>query len=285
LWLKRSKQRGTLCNGFNKMHKPLHACAPSRLQENQGKGETLKEKISLLIQLQHCDNRIREIVSKKGEGPLKIKRSEDDLRETEREIAEERMKLEAFKKERRRIEQEVQELDQKIEKSTVKLSHIKSNKEYTAALKEIDDLKRAKFITEDKIIEVMEKIDGLEQGATEQDRRLKEFRAEAEKIKEQILRELVLLDRELANLEEKRESFIKEVDPEILRRYLFLHERKNGLAVSAVVTGVCQTCHLGIPPQKFNELIRGNALMTCPHCNRIMYWGDDEDFQKAEAVI
>jgi len=245
----------------------------------------LKEKICLLIQLQHCDNRMREIRKHKEEGPLKIKKSEDDLRNSEREIEEERNKLDTLKKERRRIEQEVQELDQKIEKSTIKLSHIKSNKEYTAALKEIDDLKKAKFITEDKIIEVMEKIDGLEQGTAEQDRRLEELRAEAEKSKTQILQEIALLDQELATLEEKRGSFIKGVEPDILRRYLFLHERKNGLAVSAVVTGVCQTCHLGIPPQKFNELIRGNALMTCPHCNRIMYWGDDEDFQKVKAML
>jgi predicted nucleic acid-binding Zn-ribbon protein len=228
---------------------------------------------------------MREIRKRKEEGPLKIKKSEDDLRNSEEEIEEERNKLDTLKKERRRIEQEVQELDQKIEKSTIKLSHIKSNKEYTAALKEIDDLKKAKFITEDKIIEVMEKIDGLEQGTAEQDRRLEELRAEAEKSKTQILQEIALLDRELATLEEKRGSFIKGVEPDILRRYLFLHERKNGLAVSAVVTGVCQTCHLGIPPQKFNELIRGNALMTCPHCNRIMYWGDDEDFQKVRAML
>jgi len=247
--------------------------------------ETLKEKISLLIQLQHCDNRMREIGKRKEEGPLKIRKAEDDLREAETKIEEERRKLEALKKERRQIEQEVQELDQKIEKSTIKLSHIKSNKEYTAAIKEIDDLKKAKFITEDKIIEVMEKTDGLEQEAVEQDRRIQGLRAEADKNKEQILRELELLDRELANLEEKRRSFIKDLEPDILRRYLFLHERKNGLAISAVVTGVCQTCHLGIPPQKFNELIRGNALMTCPHCNRIMYWGDDEDFQKVKAML
>lgn len=245
----------------------------------------MKEKISLLIQLQHCDNRMREIGKRKEEGPLKIRKAEDDLREAETKIEEERRKLEALKKERRQIEQEVQELDQKIEKSTIKLSHIKSNKEYTAAIKEIDDLKKAKFITEDKIIEVMEKTDGLEQEAVEQDRRIQGLRAEADKNKEQILWELELLDRELANIEEKRRSFIKDLEPDILRRYLFLHERKNGLAISAVVTGVCQTCHLGIPPQKFNELIRGNALMTCPHCNRIMYWGDDEDFQKVKAML
>jgi predicted nucleic acid-binding Zn-ribbon protein len=245
----------------------------------------LKDKICLLIQLQHCDNRIREIRKRKEEGPLKIKMAEDDLRYAETETEEERSRLDGLKKERRKIEQEVQELDGKIEKSSVKLSQIKSNKEYTAALKEIDDLKKAKFITEDKIIAVMEKIDGTEQGAAQQDSRLEELRVEIEKNKQQILAEIADLDKELAALGEKRQALINEMDADLLKKYLFLQERKNGLAVSAVVTGVCQTCHMGIPPQKFNELIRGNALMTCPHCNRIMYWGDDEDFQKVKAML
>jgi len=245
----------------------------------------LKDKICLLIQLQHCDNRIREIRKRKEGGPLKIKKAEDELRNSESEIEEERSRLDGLKKERRKIEQEVQELDGKVEKSSVKLSQIKSNKEYTAALKEIDDLKKQKFITEDKIIAMMEKIDDMEQGAAQHDSRLKELRAELEKNKRQILAEIAELDKELAALEEKRQAFIKDLDAALLKKYLFLQERRNGLAVSAVVTGVCQTCHLGIPPQKFNELIRGNALMTCPHCHRIMYWGDDEDFQKVKGML
>jgi uncharacterized protein len=228
---------------------------------------------------------MKEISKRKEAGPLKIKKAEDNLRNADREIEEESGRLDTLKKERRKIEQEVQELDGKIEKSGVKLSQIKSNKEYTAALKEIDDLKKAKFITEDKIIAMMEKIAQLEQGVAEHNSRLKELQAEAEKSKQQIMKEIAILDKELAALERKRQVFTKEMDADILKKYLFLSERRNGLAISAVVTGVCQTCHLGIPPQKFNELIRGNNLMTCPHCNRIMYWGEDEDYQEAKTML
>jgi predicted nucleic acid-binding Zn-ribbon protein len=245
----------------------------------------LKDKICLLIQLQHCDNRIREVRRRKEEGPLKIRKIEEALKSAETEALEVHNRFDALKKERRKIEQEVQDLDGKIEKSSVKLSQIKSNKEYTAALKEIDDLKRTKFITEDKIIEVMEKIAELEQSSAEEDGRLVELREQAEKEKKRILEELAALEQELIALEERRKHLIKDVDPELLKKYLFLHERRNGLAVSAVVTGVCQTCHLGIPPQKFNELIRGNVVMTCPHCHRIMYWGEDEDFQKLMTIL
>jgi predicted nucleic acid-binding Zn-ribbon protein len=245
----------------------------------------LKDEICLLIKLQHCDNRIREVRRRKEEGPLKIRKIEEDLQTAEKEAQEVHSQFDGLKKERRKIEQEVQDLDGKIEKSSVKLSQIKSNKEYTAALKEIDDLKRTKFITEDKIIEVMEKMAELDQSSAEEDRGLVELREQAEKDKKRILEELESLEQELIALEERRKHLTKDLEPELLKKYLFLHERRNGLAVSAVVTGVCQTCHLGIPPQKFNELIRGNVVMTCPHCHRIMYWGEDEDFQKVMTML
>jgi predicted nucleic acid-binding Zn-ribbon protein len=37
---------------------------------------------------------------------------------------------------------------------------------------------------------------------------------------------------------------------------------------------------MGIPPQAFNELIRGDKLLTCTNCSRIIYWGDDERFSE-----
>jgi len=58
-----------------------------------------------------------------------------------------------------------------------------------------------------------------------------------------------------------------------------LRLKKGGIAISPVIKGVCQMCHLGIPPQKFNELIKGETLMTCPNCMRIIYWGEDERYQ------
>ena len=106
------------------------------------------------------------------------------------------------------------------------------------------------------------------------------WRRDNAKDKEEIKKDLLGLERDFNALEKVRSRLCSDFDQSLLKKYLFLKERKGGLAISSVVTGVCQTCHMGIPPQKFNELIRGSDLMTCPHCNRIIYWGDDQDFQR-----
>jgi len=245
----------------------------------------LKTKLLVLIQLQKCDNRIAKVLQAKEQAPLRIQKLEDELSVMENQFKADEDQIEALRKDRRQLEREIQELDGKIEKSSTKLTQIKSNKEYTAALKEIDDLKTIKFQTEEKAIQMMETAEELEQKCKGHKDTLKTLKDQCEKDKEAVRKELHGLDRDLEALQKERAQLCCDFDQSLLKKYLFLRERKGGLAVSSVVTGVCQTCHMGIPPQKFNELIRGNDLMTCPHCNRIIYWGDDQDFQKISSVL
>jgi len=245
----------------------------------------LKDKLLVLIQLQECDNRIAKVLQAKEQAPLRIQKIEDDMRAMENQFKADDDQTEAFKKDRRQLEREIQELDGKVEKSSAKLTQIKSNKEYTAALKEIDDLKTIKFQTEEKAIQIMETTEELERKCKGHKDALRTLKDQCEKDKDAVKKELLALEQELEALQKERSQLCCDFDQGLLKKYLFLRERKGGLAISSVVTGVCQTCHMGIPPQKFNELIRGNDLMTCPHCNRIIYWGDDQDFQKTSTAL
>lgn len=241
----------------------------------------LKDKIGDLIVLQDCDNKIREIMNKRDEGPLRVKKLAEELDVVARKFQERNDRLNLLKKDSRKIDQEIQELEEKIEKSNIKLSLIKSNKEYKAVLKEIEDLKHVKFQTEDKAIQVMEEIEELEKICSENKEKEAELRKAFERDKEEIERELEALKEKLKILDAKRDTFTHAIDQDLLRKYLYLRDHKAGQAISPVLGGVCQICHMNIPPQTFNELIRGDSLMTCTNCNRIIYWAEDEHFQKA----
>jgi uncharacterized protein len=245
----------------------------------------LKDTIRLLTKLQECDNRIQDIMKQKEQGPLRIQVVMEELKTFELNLKGNDDHIESLKKERRKLEQEIQDYDGKIEKSNGKLFNIKSNKEYSAALKEVEDLKRLKFDIEEKALQIMEEIETREVDNTLQKGKLKELKIKIEKEKSAIEKQLLVLDGELGIYEKQRAEFVTGLDRDLWKKYLFLKEKKGGLAVSAVRAGVCQTCHIGIPPQKFIELIRGDAIMSCPHCNRIIYWGEDKDFQAQGGMI
>ena len=40
-------------------------------------------------------------------------------------------------------------------------------------------------------------------------------------------------------------------------------------AVAPVVKGVCQGCHMALPPQLANVLARMESIQTCPRCRRV----------------
>ena len=240
----------------------------------------MKDKISGLILLQKCDNRIKGVDAKKREGPVKIQRLENEFRANDERLKKEYDQLESFKKDRRLMEQEIQDLENKAEKSQVKLSIVKSNKEYTAVLKEIEGLNKEKTQMEDKVLQLMEEIEELEKKCIEDGKEQERMKKKFEEDKAEIEKVLEKLDRESATLEKQRIEYSKAIDQDLLKRYLFLKERKGGLAIGSVVGSVCQACNMEIPPQQFNQLIKGQSLLSCPNCNRLIYWGEDEFFQE-----
>lgn len=236
----------------------------------------MDEQIKLLIGLQSCDLKIRDIQKKMTEGPQRVQAIEGQLKAFEKGMQEELDRLESLKRARREVDEEIASSDRKIEKSQVKLNNSKSNKEYRAALKEIDDVKREKSAHEEKALELMEEVEQLEKKCAENKAELEQARARFEEDKANVVKDMEVLGKDLEEFSKERDALSQSLGADLLSTYDFLKSRKNGVAVSSVVNAVCQTCHLGIPPQKFNELIRGDALLTCPHCSRIIYWGERE---------
>lgn len=238
----------------------------------------MKDNIKKLIMLQECDNKIKTVQTKRDSVPIRIEKLDETFTETLSIYKTKFEKLDSLQKERRSLEKEVQVVESKALKSQEKLNNIKSNKEYTAALKEIEEIEKDKVKKEDKILQMMEEIELLKKECDEIKGEQDKHREEFEEEKREIEKELLELDKEIEELMNQRAEYNDAVDIKILKTYDLLRDRRAGLAISSVIGGICQGCHLEIPPQKFNELQRCKEMMACPHCNRLIYWGEDEFF-------
>jgi predicted nucleic acid-binding Zn-ribbon protein len=56
----------------------------------------------------------------------------------------------------------------------------------------------------------------------------------------------------------------------MFKRYEKLREGCRGVAVVEARAGGCMGCNMQLPPQMYNNLHRGEELITCPHCQRIL---------------
>ena len=66
---------------------------------------------------------------------------------------------------------------------------------------------------------------------------------------------------------EKQSSGIKE---EFLLRYERVRS-KNGFAMALAVDEKCTGCHMNIPAQLFNEVLKLSRMIQCPNCKMILY--------------
>ena len=78
------------------------------------------------------------------------------------------------------------------------------------------------------------------------------------------------LDAQLAEAKTARDAARGAVEKQWLKTYDTL-SAKRGYAVAPVLKGVCQGCHMALPPQLNNILARMESIETCPRCGRLVY--------------
>lgn len=227
--------------------------------------------------IQSIDIRFDEIKREREESPKEIKKVKEDFDFLKKAMEQYLSNLEELKKERRKAERELEEIELKFKKSKLKLDEVKSNKEYQAVLKEIEELKELTFQKEEVVIKWMEEIEIREKECADNNLKEQESQKEYKSKEEEFSQRTRELDKEVQSLNEKRAELTQKVDKDLLSKYDILRIHFKGLVVTPVIDAVCQGCHLGIPPQQYNELIKGDSPKSCPNCNRIIYWEEDRE--------
>ena len=80
------------------------------------------------------------------------------------------------------------------------------------------------------------------------------------------------LEAKQQELQTKREQFVTDIDPELLKRYEALRRSKQGRAVSKVEQNSCQWCRVILTPSEMQRVRVSAELQTCSNCGRILYY-------------
>ena len=237
----------------------------------------LDRELEALLMIQSIDIRFDEITREKEKTPKEIERLKENLDLLSNAIEQDLSTIEELKKVRRTVERDLEAIESKFQKSKLRLNDVKSNKEYQAILKEIEEQKELIFKKEEAVIKCMEDIEIQEKECADNNGRLKESQQEFENKQDEFLQRMRDLDNEAQSLNGKRAELCQKVDKNLLERYNRLRKNLRGRVVTQVINTICQGCNLGIPPQQYNELIKGGSIQSCPNCNRIIYWEEHRE--------
>ena len=141
---------------------------------------TIKDRqLELLISLQKIDKEIKIFNQQKEKIPEEIERERQVFEKINSEINQLNGKIEQAKKERRSKELETQSTTDLLNNTKEKLPNVKTNKEYSAVVQEIENSKSKIDSLEEEEIKLMENIEECQK---EYEQKLKEKEEEEKKI-------------------------------------------------------------------------------------------------------
>lgn len=234
---------------------------------------SMKERLIGLYKLNKVDRELHELMSLRGDIPLRIEDLESEKREHDNRAAELRKELEDIIAAEEGVQTENDTLLEKIEKNDERLRSgaLKSNKEYDALAKEIEDAKE-----KIKLNEKASKEDNSGRKSEIENElsliagQLEEINAELETNNHELEELTKQTGEEEKELIAERDEILKSIDPEDFAHYERISKVKYGEAVAIVRKGSCLGCYSSIPPQKAIEIRMAEKFYACESCGRIL---------------
>jgi len=211
--------------------------------------------------LQKQYSEIPQIIQSK-ENELARLRSEHDRKvEQSRELA----------NQRRALEGSVELLRSKLARLKDQLMAVKTNKEYTAMLHEIQAAEDHIRSEEDRILDIMEKTEDMDTGLGRAEQEMLRTSAGIEEEIRKTKESAPLLEAEIARLSAEKVSVESNIEADLLARYRRIAEALRGVALAEAKDELCSACHVRIRPQMYAELLRTDAILVCDSCSRILF--------------
>jgi len=229
-----------------------------------------------LIGLQEIDTQIYKMESEKELKPQEISDLNDSLQQKQSGMKDADDNLKAIQLKHKEKEMLLGTKEEEVKKLQGQLNLIKTNKEYTTMVGEIESHKADNSLLEEEIIGLMDSIDEAKarieiekQKFAEEskniDTRIKEIEAKVRDINAAVI-----------ELKKKREELIPLIDKKILNEYERILIGKDGQAMAEVINDNCGGCYMQLPPQVINEINMKEKVIHCENCQRILYIKDEK---------
>jgi predicted nucleic acid-binding Zn-ribbon protein len=224
-----------------------------------------------LVQLQRADTELKRVESELAEAPRQKALLDEQLAEEGRRLEAARDALAASQKSRRQLEGELQDLETKRSRYKGQLMEVKTNKEYTAMLHEIETVEREIRGREDLILAEMEKAEALTSETKHEEVTFKEVEIRYRDEGRALEARAEALKIESTRLTAERDAVAATV-PQDLRELFQRVAKLRGAAVALASDGMCQLCHMKLRPQMYLDLKHNDAIVQCPACSRILFY-------------
>jgi predicted nucleic acid-binding Zn-ribbon protein len=230
----------------------------------------VREQLVSLLQLQQSDVKVRELESAVTQLPAKLDPLRRDLAKLQTMLDAERAKLAETDTWRKQQQELLDREREALKAAQNKLQASKNSKEFGAASREVENKRKSISDRESELKKVSEASSTSTAQLAARDKDVEGVRTELANSEAAQAEQLTTLKTQLEEAKATRDAARTQVEKQWLKTYDSLAAKK-GYAVAPVIKGVCQGCHMALPPQLNNILARMESIETCPRCGRLVY--------------
>jgi predicted nucleic acid-binding Zn-ribbon protein len=245
----------------------------------------VKAELEQLVALQNADTNIRRLQAEIEAIPRRRAEIEKEFDQRAFEIRELERTRDEARLERARLENEVLEHRTKQERAERNQMLSKKQDEYQAAIREADAARKHISQLETQILEKMEAFEQAESKLKEREPEMARLSAELQERIRQFEDETRSQEELLEATRRERERLTATLPKNMSALYNRISARiRDGIAVAEARNGSCTACFMTLRPQVMAEVRRGEDVITCDNCNRILYYVQADAPQKEAAT-
>ena len=233
----------------------------------------MKAELQQLIALQNLDSTIRKLEKDQQAIPERRAEIEREFDQRAFEIRALESRRDEAKHTRARLENEVVEQKGRAERAERNLMSSKKPDEYTAAIREADSARRHISALETQILEQLEVLEQAEAALNERAAEIASMNSDREARLKAFDEESGTIGERLAVARKERDEVFANLPKAMSGMYTRIKTRiRDGVAVAEARNRSCTACFMSLRPQVMAEIRRGEEVLTCDNCGRILYF-------------
>ena len=245
----------------------------------------MKAELQQLIALQNLDTTIRKLEKDQQAIPERRAEIEREFDQRAFEIRALETRRDEAKHTRARLENEAMEQKGRAERAERNLMSSKKQDEYTAAIREADAARKQISALETQILEQMESLEQAEASLKERADEITTLKSDREARLKQFDDETATNTDRLTTARKDRDELFAKLPKQMSALYARIKARiRDGVAVAEARNRSCTACFMSLRPQVMAEIRRGEDIITCDNCGRILYVAPAEPVQTDTAT-
>jgi uncharacterized protein len=234
----------------------------------------LQRDIARLLEVQKKERELLELEAEKAALPEELAGAKAAVARAEEDVHRLKGESKALQAKKKDFELESSEKLEAIAKYQKQQFDVKTNVEYQALQKEIVNRQVENSRIEDRILEVMLEIEEHESRIRSSEELVRAKGVELVAEEKKVAEEGAKVAARIAVVGAERDALLPAIDEAVLRKYQRIFKNKKDTAIVTLTDYVCGGCHMHLPPQIAHLVRKGDELVICESCSRILYWAE-----------